>query len=87
MKPKKKFRLKHAAIASALAFSVPLLGHAGISYGDFYESWMAGAVDYGQCLAKYTTNSGKTGQQNDACWMYWGASKFLNGGTLSLIHI
>ena len=86
MKPKKKFRLKHAAIASALAFSVPLLGHAGISYGDFYESWMAGTTNYDQCLAKYTTDSGKTGQQNDACWMYYGQSKFLNGNSPEAVN-
>ncbi len=85
MKPKKKFRLKHAAIASALAFSVPLLGHA-ISYSDFYESWMAGTTNYDQCLAKYTTDSGKTGQQNDACWMYYGQSKFLNGNSPEAVN-
>ena len=86
MKPKKKFRLKHAAITSAIAFSVPLLGHANISYGDFYEPWMAGTTNYDQCLAKYTTDSGKAGQQNDACWMYWGASKFLNGSAPAILN-
>ncbi|MFZ4535709.1 JDVT-CTERM domain-containing protein [Propionivibrio sp.] len=79
MKTEKKFRFKHLAVASTLALSVPILGHADILYGDFYESWMAGTTNYDQCLTNYTTKSGKSGQQNDACWMYYGASKFFNG--------
>lgn len=81
MKTEKTFRLKHLVMATALAVGVPLFVNAEIQYGEFYETWMAGATNYDQCLTKYTTNSGKTGQQNDACWMYYGAFKFLNGNS------